>query len=176
MKTISLLCRLIDLAASDAIGSIFQRNLGWVLRSGCATSKGSVHNAATQFSTLRAPTQVFRCTMPPYSRVTASSQVAHGVLATTTMVVAILAVLGCLAELLWPGRVAAVLVALRRLTRPICTGWRRGPRDATDLESGGRSWLGLVVSLLERCNKGSRIRVCIYHSTCGRYGSSRLGA
>jgi hypothetical protein len=48
METISLVYRLIDEAASDAIGSIFQRNLSWVLRSGCATSKGSVHTAATQ--------------------------------------------------------------------------------------------------------------------------------
>jgi hypothetical protein len=51
-----------------------------------------------------------------------------------------------------------------------------GPRDVTHVESGGRGWFWAC-----RCwdggTKGSRrMRVCIYYSTRGRYGSSRLRA
>jgi hypothetical protein len=53
--------------------------------------------------------------------------------------------------------------------------WKRRPRPATDVESGGRGWF-CVCRYWDGVTKGSRIAVCIYYSTCGRYGSSRLGA
>jgi MFS family permease len=54
--------------------------------------------------------------------------------------------------------------------------WRRGSREATDLECGGRGWFW-ASRYWGGVTKGSRgCGVCIYYSTCGRYGSSRLGA
>jgi hypothetical protein len=72
--------------------------------------------------------------------------------------------------------VLAILMALGCLAASIFLGRRRGPREATDLESGGRGWFW-ACRYWDGVTKGSRrMRVCIYYSTRGRYGSSRLGA
>jgi hypothetical protein len=83
--------------------------------------------------------------------------VVSGARATITVVVlAMLMALGCLAALIYMGR-------------------RRGPREATDLESGG-GWFWACRRWDGGTNGSRRMRVCIYSSTRGRYGSSRLGA
>jgi hypothetical protein len=54
--------------------------------------------------------------------------------------------------------------------------WKSRSRQATDLESGGRGWFW-ACRYWDGVTKGSRrMRVYIYSSTRGRYGSSRLGA
>jgi hypothetical protein len=44
--------------------------------------------------------------------------------------------------------VLAILIALGCVAAPIYLGRRRGPRQVTDVESGGGGWLGLFVSML----------------------------
>jgi hypothetical protein len=72
--------------------------------------------------------------------------------------------------------VLAILMALGCLAASIFLGRRRGPRQATDPESGGGGWLGLCRCWGGGTNGSRRMRFCIYYSTRGRHGSSRLGA